>query len=166
MYLVTISASSGGTAGPTTVWEAAGGTVTLSAVAASGDQFVNWTGTGTGAYSGTSASTTLTVNGPVSEFATFVPSSSLTKGSSGSGGSDLIAIALLVVLLIVGLVVGLLIARSRPPSGGGGPKSEPSDADTTSVPVWTDNSGMTRGPPSAPPPGGAEDESIYGGGSA
>jgi Divergent InlB B-repeat domain len=164
MYLVTVSGTGGGTAGPTSLWTAAGTTVTLSAVASAADTFVNWTGTGTGAYSGTTAGTTITVTGPVSEFATFVPTSSLSKSSSGGGGSDLLAIALLVVLLIVGLAVGLVIARSRPPSGGGGGGSEPEEAgtDTSSVPVWGEDSTTSEG---APPPSGGDGESIYGGGS-
>jgi hypothetical protein len=169
MYLVTITGSTGGTASPASVWETAGGTVTLSAVAASGYQFVNWTGTGTGSYSGTTASTPLTVNGPVSELATFVPTASLTKSSSGSGGSDLPAIGLLIALLVVGLVVGLLIARSRPPSGDGGTPSGEAVADTSSVPVWNADSRTTgtAAPPASPEsaPGPTEEDSIYGGGS-
>jgi uncharacterized repeat protein (TIGR02543 family) len=162
MYLVSISGSTGGSAG-TSAWAASGSSVTLSAVAASGYTFEGWNGTGTGSYTGTSPSSSLTVTGPVSEFATFVPSSSLAKSSSGSGGSDLTAIALLVVLLVVGLIVGLLIARSRPPSdGGSGP--EEGEADTSSVPVWTDSAEARDAPPA--PAGGTEEDSIYGGGSA
>jgi hypothetical protein len=161
MYLVTILGSTGGTAGPNSLWTTSGASVTLSAVPSSGDTFVNWSGTGTGSYSGTSASTTLTVTGPVTEFATFVPTSSLAKQSTGGGGSDVLAIGLLVVLLIVGLVVGLLVARSRPPSGGGGQPDE-SNADTSSVPVWTENATTTETPP---PPSSGDGESIYGGGS-
>ena len=162
MYLVTISGSSGGTAGPTSLWTTSGSSITLSAVAGAGDTFVSWNGTGTGSYTGTTASSTVTVTGPISEFATFVPTSSLSKASTGSGGSDTLALGLLVALLVVGLVVGLLIARSRPPSGGGGAEPAEATADTSSVPVWSENAATTEAP--APPTGG-EDESIYGGGS-
>jgi len=161
MYLVTISGSTGGTAGPTSLWTTSGSSITLSAVAGSSDTFVNWTGTGTGSYSGTTAGTTVTVTGPISEFATFVPTSSLSKASTGNGGSDTLAIGLLVALLVVGLVVGLLIARSRPPSSGGGGEPAEATADTSSVPVWSENAATTD----APPPPAGEDESIYGGGS-
>ncbi len=163
-YEVTVTSSAGGTATTSVLWAPAGSVVTLTASANSSSTFENWTGTGSGSYTGTSASTTITVSGPVSELATFVPSSSLVKTSSSSGGGSwALPIAILVVLLIVGLVVGLLIARSRPPSGGAGPGPEEPEADTSTVPVWTESAETPSPAPSAPT-GGTEDESIYGGG--
>jgi hypothetical protein len=160
MYLVTITGTTGGTPGPASAWVASGSTVSLTAVAGSGYTFENWSGSGTGAYSGTSASETITVTGPVSELATFVPSSSLAKSSSGT--TPILGIGLLVVLLVIGLVVGLLIARSRPPSGGRA-TPPPEEADTSSVPVWTERAETTETPP--PTGSGGDSESIYGGGS-
>jgi Divergent InlB B-repeat domain len=121
-YEVTIAGSAGGTTGAT-AWVPAGSTFTLSASPESGYTFVNWTGTGPGSYSGPSADGTLTVQGPVAEFAHFAPvATSNSTGSSGSssGGSWLVPIAALVVLLVVGLIVGMVVARSggrrRPPA--------------------------------------------------
>ncbi|MGA8275503.1 MAG: hypothetical protein WB852_04325 [Thermoplasmata archaeon] len=165
-YSLSVAATAGGTVTPSSEWVDSGGTVTLAATPSTSYEFTNWSGTGTGAYSGTNANPVLTVTGPVSEIATFVPTASLSKSSSSSGGSELLAIALLLVLLVVGLVVGLLIARLRPPSSEGASKSEGLEADTSNVPVWTENTDAAETPSPAPPPGSAEDESIYGGGSA
>ncbi len=166
-YEVSVSASAGGTVTASAQWVTSGTMVTLTATAATGDTFISWNGTGTGSYTGTLASTSVTVTAPISEVATFVPSSSIQPASSSSSsGSWLLPIALLVVLLVVGLVVGLLIARSRPPSGGA-PAAAP-EADTSSVPVWTETAETTENQPSAPPSSGDADggDTVYGGGSA
>jgi hypothetical protein len=166
-FAVTVASSTGGTATASASWVTSGTIVDLTATANASDTFLNWSGTGTGAYSGSTADATVTVTAPVTEVATFVPTSSLTtKVTSGGGGSWLLPIGLLVVLLIVGLIVGLLIGRARPPSGG--PARSDPEADTSSVPVWQDNAGARSAAPSAPAPSpsGNEEEVIYGGGSA
>jgi Divergent InlB B-repeat domain len=167
-YAVTVLATPGGTATPSSAWVTSGATVNLVATANSSYQFVNWTGTGNGAYSGTVATDALVVSGPVSEFATFAPSSSSHAASAGGVSDWILPIGLLVVLLIVGLVIGLVLSRGRrpptaPAEGEEGTMTE--SGETGEVPVWSE------GPVSSPPPGPTapsdEDgsESIYGGGS-
>lgn len=113
-YLVTVVAGPGGTATPASSWVVAGSVVDLTATANATSQFVNWTGTGSGSYTGTAASTSLTVNGPVTEEATFQPVAPKTGPSGGqTGASPLMAIVLLVVLLVVGAIIGLLVGRRR-----------------------------------------------------
>ncbi|MCI4364976.1 MAG: hypothetical protein L3K10_02795 [Thermoplasmata archaeon] len=164
-YEVNVLASAGGTVTPGSEWADSGAVLALSATANSTSEFVNWSGTGIGSYSGTSASTSLTVTGPVTEFATFAPHASTAKsGTSGGIGPWLLPIALLVVLLVVGLIVGLVLGRSsggRPPAAAAEEETEPT-TDTSSVPQWNEESEPISTPP---PSGGGDDESVYGGGS-
>jgi len=119
-YLVSVTGSVGGTVGPAGGWVAPGTTVTLSATPQSGYVFVNWSGTGTGAYSGNATGPTITVNGPVSEVARFVQPAAPAPSTGSSSTTGLpIAIGLFVVLLAVGLVAGVLLGRGRERSGGG-----------------------------------------------
>ncbi|MDE1852665.1 MAG: hypothetical protein KGI38_02825 [Thaumarchaeota archaeon] len=80
---VSVTPSQGGSQSLTSGWQDAGMTVSLSATASRGWQFESWSGTGSGAYSGSSADTTFSMNGPVSEVADFYPG--LTISASGSG---------------------------------------------------------------------------------
>ncbi|MCI4319794.1 MAG: hypothetical protein L3K23_06660 [Thermoplasmata archaeon] len=115
-FLVTVTSGSGGSASasPTAAgWVNAGATVTLSATPANASEvFANWTGSGTGAYTGALASTTLTVNGPVKETAAFAPVYPVKSTGSATAGEPL-AFGLLAVLLVVGLLVGFLVFRRR-----------------------------------------------------
>jgi Divergent InlB B-repeat domain len=71
-YLTTVpSPASGGTVAPPSGWFAAGAEVNLSAVPNSGFAFVNWSGSGNGSYSGTNATPVISMNGPITETATF-----------------------------------------------------------------------------------------------
>jgi hypothetical protein len=128
-YLVVVSSAGSGTltvgttgvTGVYSAWVTAGTTVSLSASANASWQFANWTGSGSGAYTGSSASTSFVVNGPVSEVAAFGPQAKSTVSSSNSSTSGLpLALGLLVGLLLAGLAVGALLAmrrkRSPPPS--------------------------------------------------
>jgi hypothetical protein len=135
-FALTVLAGAGGTVtGLGTTWVGAGSTASINATPNSGDQFVGWTGAGTGAatpYSGPAGSSTLVVNGPTNETATFAPvPTTHTSGTSASTG-EAIGIGLLVVLLVVGLVLGVLLGRRRreaPPSGGDGPGDGSAAAD-------------------------------------
>lgn len=129
-YLVTVSASEGGTVTPSTAWANGSQSVTISATPNATSKFIAWNGTGTGAYSGSLMSTTVTVTGPINEQATFAP---LSSGNGGGGGTtnsgsasngQTMTIAIVVALLIAGLVVGLLVGRAR----GGGKSPEPAPA--------------------------------------
>lgn len=131
-FALTVTASFGGDArassGTPSGWVAQGATVTLTAVASNASyEFANWTGTGTGAYTGPAATTTVTVTGPVSELATFVPvptTHATSSPSSNAGSGLLISVVLLVVLLVVGAVIGMLVRRGRGPQPPDAPGEE------------------------------------------
>jgi hypothetical protein len=163
-FEVSVSTTTGGTATPSSEWVANGSSVNLAAVANSGFQFVNWSGSGAGAYSGTNLDPQLTVRGPVSEVANFAPIPS-SSSSSGSG-SYTVPIVALVVLLIAGLVIGLVVARARrprapPPTGAPTPAAEATPAATGSA-AASPAAPWSEGPA---PSAGDEEEHIYGGGS-
>ena len=61
----------GGTVSPASGWKNSGTTVSISATPASGYSFSNWTGTGTGSYSGTNNPASITMGGPITENASF-----------------------------------------------------------------------------------------------
>jgi hypothetical protein len=86
----------------------------LNAVANATSSFVGWQGTGTGSYTGSTASQTVTVQGPITETATFAPVYPVKTTGSSTAGLPL-ALGLLVLLVVVGLVVGYALFRRRPP---------------------------------------------------
>ena len=85
-YLAMQSSQSGGTISPASEWINAGNTISISNSASQGWKFEFWTGSGTGSYSGSSGSTTIEVQAPIKENATFYVG--LTIGTT-SGGSIL-----------------------------------------------------------------------------
>ena len=156
-YLVTVVAGPGGTATPATSWVAAGTQVTITATPNATSQFLNWTGNGSGSYTGASTSTTITVNAPVTEQASFELTPT-TKGTQGSGtsSSPLMAIVLLIVLLVVGALIGLLVGRRRgasppPPTPYSGPEAPAESApagdpssDGANGPTWNEEPSETQ----------------------
>ena len=66
-----VSSATAGSVTPSSGWQNAGKTITIKATAKTGHAFKSWTGTGTGSYSGTSASHTITINSAITETATF-----------------------------------------------------------------------------------------------
>ncbi len=72
-YYLTMIAnpSNGGSVSPTSGWYNAGSSVTINEIPNSNYEFVSWTGTGTGSFSGTSTQATVTMNGPITEQANF-----------------------------------------------------------------------------------------------
>jgi Divergent InlB B-repeat domain len=70
-YYLTMSHNTGGTVSPASGWKNSGATISISATPATGYHFTNWTGTGTGSYSGTNNPASITMGGPISEAATF-----------------------------------------------------------------------------------------------
>jgi Divergent InlB B-repeat domain len=72
-FLLTMSAGTGGTVSPASGYRDQGSAVTISATANSGFNFSSWTGTGAGSFSGTTVSSSVTMNGPISETAGFTP---------------------------------------------------------------------------------------------
>ena len=72
-YFLTMTAGSGGTVSPASGWQNAGKNVTIKAKANRGFHFVDWTGSGTGSYTGTNNPASITMGGPITEDATFTP---------------------------------------------------------------------------------------------
>lgn len=71
-YYLTMVVNGPGTVTPSTNgWYNVGAKVTIKATANSGHKFKSWAGSGTGSYTGTSASHTITMNAAVTETATF-----------------------------------------------------------------------------------------------
>jgi hypothetical protein len=78
---VQVSAGLGGSASPTSRWVPLGGTITLHASANTGDHFLAWVGTGSGATAGSQdrlSQVVIQPGGPVTELATFAPDSAST----------------------------------------------------------------------------------------
>jgi cell division septation protein DedD len=70
-YYLTMTKGTGGTVSPTSGWRNNGAVVSISATRATGYSFTNWTGTGTGSYSGANNPASITMSGPITETATF-----------------------------------------------------------------------------------------------
>ena len=85
-YFVNIEQQStgGGNVGPVSGWYNASSLLRLSAVSDPGWKFVGWVGNGAEAYSGNASNTSLTLNSPISEVATFYPGLTISSGQGGS----------------------------------------------------------------------------------
>jgi len=70
-YYPTIQTNGPGYVALSSEWCNAGSKITLIATANPHDAFKSWTGTGSGSYTGTNNLTTITINGPIIEFANF-----------------------------------------------------------------------------------------------
>ena len=73
-YYLTMNAGSDGTVSPSSGWNNSGANVNISATASNGYSFSSWTGSGSGSYSGTNSATSVTMNGPITETASFTSS--------------------------------------------------------------------------------------------
>ncbi len=74
-YRLQVVVGAGGTIAPanTSYWLAPGSQRTFTATVLPGYEFVGWSGTGNGAYTGTNLTATVTANGPIVETANFYP---------------------------------------------------------------------------------------------
>jgi Arylsulfotransferase (ASST)/Arylsulfotransferase Ig-like domain/Divergent InlB B-repeat domain len=70
-YFLTMSHGIGESVSPTSGWRAKGSTVSISAHPANGYSFTNWTGSGTGSYSGSNNPASITISGPIAEAGAF-----------------------------------------------------------------------------------------------
>jgi hypothetical protein len=70
-YDLTMAAGTGGSVSPIGGWYDSGSVVAIGATPTSGYSFSSWAGSGTGSYSGTINSTSVTMNAPIFETATF-----------------------------------------------------------------------------------------------
>jgi hypothetical protein len=70
-YYLTMVAGTGGKVSPSSGWKNSGAVLSISATPLTGYIFSNWTGSGTGSYTGSSNPSSITMGGPISELATF-----------------------------------------------------------------------------------------------
>ncbi len=85
-YSLTIGPASlqGGSVTPSAGWYDAGTTLQVSSSASLGWEFEGWTGTGSGSYSGPLNSTSIQLNGPITENASFYPGLKIIATDGGS----------------------------------------------------------------------------------
>src|SRR5205823_382334 len=74
-YYLTMSHNTGGTVNPASGWKNSGAAVSITATPAIGYSFSNWTGTGTGSFSGTTNPASITMGAPITETAIFTHNS-------------------------------------------------------------------------------------------
>ena len=117
-YWVSVGGSSGGSVHPASGWYGSGTTVTLNASPDLGQQFVNWTGSGNGSYSGNASGPTVTVTAPISEFATFQPVAPAAKVITSVWQSSSTWAILGLAGLLVGLVLGVALRKLRAAPAG------------------------------------------------
>jgi hypothetical protein len=70
-YFLTMNAGAGGSVSPASGWNSSSAVVGISATASNGYTFGGWAGSGSGSYSGSNNSTSVTMNGPITETASF-----------------------------------------------------------------------------------------------
>jgi Divergent InlB B-repeat domain len=70
-YFLTMAHGTGGSVSPASGWKNSGVAVSINAMPANGYHFTNWTGSGTGSFSGTTNPASITMSGPITETATF-----------------------------------------------------------------------------------------------
>ena len=70
-YYLTMTSGTGGTVSPTSSWHDAETDVQITATPADAYSFASWAGSGSGSYSGTNNPANITVNGPITETASF-----------------------------------------------------------------------------------------------
>jgi uncharacterized repeat protein (TIGR02543 family) len=70
-YYLSMTSGSGGTVSPASGWKNSGATIALTARPSAGYSFDSWTGTGTGSYSGIANPVSITMDGLITETATF-----------------------------------------------------------------------------------------------
>ena len=132
VYLATVGP---GTLSSGSNWVPAGQALSILATANSGDVLTSWTGTGTGAYSGSGEFANVTVTAPITEVATFgaVASTPQQTVTSTPFLTSYAGVAILAIVgLILGAIFGLIWGRGRsapppPPPEGGEPMQEYSE---------------------------------------
>jgi hypothetical protein len=83
-YVAMQTPQAGGIVSPSSGWINAGNSISISNTATQGWKFEFWTGTGTGSYSGSTNSTTIVVQAPIAENATFYVGLTIVTTSGGS----------------------------------------------------------------------------------
>ena len=89
-YNLTMSLGTGGSSvSPASGWQTNGAVVPISATAAGGYNFSRWTGSGDGSYSGSNRSASVTMNGPITETASFTAIGRSGNATRTIGGSSI-----------------------------------------------------------------------------
>ena len=83
-YLTMQGPQTGGTVNPSSEWVNEGNSISISNMASQGWKFEFWTGSGVGSYSGNTNSTTINVQAPITENATFYVGLTISTPSDGS----------------------------------------------------------------------------------
>lgn len=90
-FLLTMPSVTGGTTTPGTTWHNAGAVVPIFGDDATGYDFVSWSGSGSGSYTGTNNPASVTMNGAITETADFDPVAiTLTFQTSPTGRSIIV----------------------------------------------------------------------------
>ena len=89
-YFLTMNAGPGGSVSPASGWTNSGAIVDISASASNGYSLTGWTGIGSGSYSGTNSSASVTMNGPITQMATFITNVLVTIEASPTGRSFIV----------------------------------------------------------------------------
>lgn len=150
-YWVQISSSSGGSVavqGPTggavnpTGWFKAGSQLVLNATSLGSWLFQSWNGTGTGSSTTGQPTTTIQVNGPITEIAEFQAPLPPTKTVGGVFSSTPVWGILAAVGLLAGLGLGMVMFRRRKGgSGGRGSMEEAEEAPSSEPSSFAENPG-------------------------
>jgi Pectate lyase superfamily protein/Divergent InlB B-repeat domain len=88
-YYLTMNAGLGGSVSPVSLWTNSGQSLNISAIPSNGFAFSNWIGSGNGCYSGGSNPAMITLNGPVTEQAAFLPPAPAITGLSVNGTNSI-----------------------------------------------------------------------------
>jgi hypothetical protein len=92
-YYLTMNAGPGGSVSPVSDWYNSGTNVNISATALNGYAFGAWAGAGSGSYFGTNNPSFVTINGPITQTASFDFLAEITGITIGSDGSVTISYA-------------------------------------------------------------------------
>jgi uncharacterized repeat protein (TIGR02543 family) len=82
-YQLTMNAGAGGTVRPASGWRNNGARVTIRATPSNGYHFTGWTGSGSGSYSGPNNPASITMDGPITETASFSRIPNFTNKTNG-----------------------------------------------------------------------------------
>ncbi|MCI4330773.1 MAG: hypothetical protein L3K19_02855 [Thermoplasmata archaeon] len=140
-YWVEVSGSAGGTVSGGDLWAGPSASVSLNATPSAGFEFVGWTGSGPGNYTGTTQGVQISVSGPITERAVFVPIAPVSSQSSSIWAGTGVWAGLLVAGLAAGVVAGYAVSRRSagrtpsPPTASGGVESAPEPDGEASPPM-------------------------------
>ncbi len=84
-YYLTMTTGAGGTVTPASGFQNAAASISITATpAGAGFTFISWTGTGSGSFTGTTASASVSMNAPITETASFAPTTGVAVYWNGA----------------------------------------------------------------------------------